>query len=111
MFVRAAGCSSRSETGARLNSCEVSLSLSVSLSFILFENYENRRKEKVRWRVGVRNRISISILRRGRAKKKGERNKGEGSNLGVVESCSRNLIPNTKKANFNEIQEIVYGSI
>lgn len=47
----------------------------------------------------------------GKGKKKGERDKGEGSNLGVVESCSRNLIPNTKKANFNEIQEIVYGSI
>lgn len=55
----------------------------------------------------ARNRISIS-----RAKKKkrergreGEIGKGEGSNLGVVESCSRNLIPNTKKANFNEIQD------
>lgn len=64
------------------------------------------RKKEEDGHVGVRNRISIS--RAGREKKKsgkGEIGKGEGSNLGVVESCSRNLIPNTKKANFNEIQD------
>ena len=76
---------------------------------MFFENRENRRKEKRRgwheWK--VREIGSRSRERKKRKEREGGREigKGEGSNLGVVESCSRNLIPNTKKANFNEIQD------
>lgn len=104
MFVRAAGCSD--ETGARLNSCEVSLSLFLFHVLRKSRKSEEGKKKRMARVESARNRISIS-----RAKKKkrergreGEIGKGEGSNLGV-ESCSRNLIPNTKKANFNEIQD------
>lgn len=105
MFVRAAGCSD--ETGARLNSCEVSLSLFLFHVLRKSRKSEEGKKKRMARVESARNRISISRAKKKKREKEGGREigKGEGSNLGVVESCSRNLIPNTKKANFNEIQD------
>lgn len=82
-----------------------SLSLSLSCSSKIAK-IGGRKKEED----GTSGKCEKSDLDLASEKKKREKEggreigKGEGSNLGV-ESCSRNLIPNTKKANFNEIQD------